>query len=100
MVVCFFLIARRSVDSVRPKHVADKYCASYFLVWSRRRMPFETGLDVLGVGTFPGICSGIFDNGISHKPFSLRFPVMTTLLFFSTFKEYLDNNTKQLSSDN
>ena len=87
--MCCFLIARKSADGAGSKHVADKCCASSFLVWSKRMTTFTTGDGPVGVDISNGICSGISFTCISHNPFSLRFPVMMTLLFLIILKNTL-----------
>ena len=62
--------------------------------------PFATGTGLMGVDISTGVCSGLSFNGISHNLLLLRFPMITTLLFLIIFKEYFENNTKQLSLHN
>ena len=96
---CCFLIARKSVDGAGEKRVADRYCASSYLVLSKRMTPFATGTGSTGLSIVTGVFS-VLPNGTSHNPLLLRLPVMRTLLFLSIFRVYFENNAKQSSAHN
>ena len=79
MLKCCFLIARKSVDGAGEKRVADRYCASSYLVLSKRMTPFATGTGSTGLSIVTDMSSVLSFNGISHNPLLLRLPVMMTL---------------------
>ena len=62
--------------------------------------PFATGTGSAGVDISTGVCYVLPFNCIFHNPLLLRFPVMMALLFLSIFREYFENNAKQLSLHN